>query len=355
MPNQPDIRTLPATALRRRFAAARSGRLVLTRLVRATLIEALAAIRADSEPPIDGNIRTFWYRWLKPVLARLNPDEVGRKDPYDVLVRELSQMVGSERRFDYADFGFVDDNWENRRIGVGRPQVIVFAEKAGWFRLLRRLHTTHDVTVLALGGKPSLLTSEYTARHVSAAMARAGIDGPVWLLGLVDWDPDGAIIAQAFADQLRSFDVEVGGLELLVRPEQFDDAALALFARVIPDGRRTRRWLAEGGGIRGRAQVLSAEAMPAAQAEELAAAAIARLAPEIATAVTASQSVEVLAWSGEIGPEGSPRTATLELRQLAAPTKLAVARARLGEPTVVTERGVAAAALVPVSAARRDG
>ena len=75
--------------------------------------------------------------------------------------------------------------------------------------------------MLALGGKPSLLTSEYTARPVSAAMARARVVGPVWLLGLVDWDPAGAIIAKAFVDQLRGFGVEVGGFELLVRPELF--------------------------------------------------------------------------------------------------------------------------------------
>ena len=352
-----DLRTLSAGELRRRFASERSGRLVLTRLVRATLVQALADIRAGREPRVEGNIRTFWYRWLKPIVGRLAAEDLGRLDPYRVLVHELAEMVGSERQFDYADFGFADDNWENRRIGVGRPQVIVFAEKAGWFQLLRRVHAAHDVTVLALGGKPSLLTSEYTARHVKAALAAAGLGKAVSLLALVDWDPDGAIVASSFAEQLGVFGLEVRECELLIRPERFDAEALRLFGHEVRATTMARRWLAGGGGIEGRLVGLSAEAMAVVEAEALVAERVRQIAPEVAAAaVVHPQEVAVAAWRGRVGGDGEGLqgadevgvAGTLEVRRLGEVGRGAVERAEGGEVTVMVSRGEARAVLVPV-------
>ncbi len=343
-----DLRTLSADELRRRFASERSGRLVLTRLVRATIEQALGEIRAGREPAVDGNIRTFWYRWLKPIVGRLSPGEVGRKDPYRVMVRELAEMVGVERRFDYRDFGFVDENWENRRIGIGRPQVIVFAEKTGWIRLLRRVHARHDVTVLALGGKPSLLTSEYTARHVALAMTAAGIGGGVSLLALVDWDPDGAIVARSFADQLRLFGLEVAAMELLVRPQRFDGKTLRMLGRDLAQTAAARSWLEDGGGVAGRPVGLSAEAMPATQAEALVAERIEAIAPRASLAVVPRQKLAVAAWQGEIGVGAAGDAMTLDEGRLGEDGVAAVARASDGERTVVTSSGLARAVLVPV-------
>ena len=267
------------------------------------------------------------------------------------MVRELAEMVGVERLFDYADFGFVDDNWENRRIGGGRPQLIVFAEKAGWMRLLRRLHERHDVTVLALGGKPSLLTSEYTARHVRAAMTAAGLAGPVSLVGLVDWDPDGAIIAHAFAEQLAIFGVEVAQSELLIRPEHFSPEALQLLSRPTRPSASGQRWLRAGGGLDGQLAVLSAEAMPTERAEALVAQAVARVAPLRARVQVPRQQLQVSSWLGWVGGNEAQDAATLDTARLSPDALSAAQRANSGHRTILIAKGQPQAAVVPVKAA----
>jgi len=123
---------------------ARKRRLVLARLIRAVILQAHDRITTGAAPPVDGNIRTFYYRWLKPIVARLPAASVGRGRAYDLLVDELADLVQAGR-VSYGAFGFADEHWENRRIGVGRPHVLVFAEKSGWIRLLRRIHTALDV------------------------------------------------------------------------------------------------------------------------------------------------------------------------------------------------------------------
>ncbi len=292
-----DPRRLPAANLRAAFQSQR-GRLVVARLVRSLIWHARSAIVQGHEPPVDGNIRTLWYRFIKPVVAKLPEATEARLDPYRVMVRELSQMVVDRRLFDYADMGFVDENWENRRIGAGRPHVIVFAEKTGWIRFLRRVHVDWDVTVQALGGQPSALSSEYTARHVREALETAGYDGPVHLVGLVDWDPAGASLAAAYGAQLRAFGLAVGSTEIVVRPELLDPEARAALSRELPDRTLTRRWLADGGGVDGLARGLSAEAVPAAVVKAQVAAAVGRLAPESLGSGLAEREVEGAAWGG---------------------------------------------------------
>ncbi len=62
-------------------------------------------------------------------------------------------MGPEERRlFDYCHFGFNDENWRNRQIGLERPQVLLFCEKAGQIRLLSQLGERLGVSFVALGG-----------------------------------------------------------------------------------------------------------------------------------------------------------------------------------------------------------
>ena len=65
-----DLRTWTPMAIVEAYGSRRSGRLVLTRLVRDLLWQVHQRIASGREPPVRGNIRTLWYRWLKPILAR---------------------------------------------------------------------------------------------------------------------------------------------------------------------------------------------------------------------------------------------------------------------------------------------
>ncbi len=257
-----DLRRLNREELALHFASARSGRIILTRLIKSIIWCAYRRFQSGQEAPRQGNIRTFWYRWCKVVLSHIPDDDNVKTDPYETMLKAFSRMVLDLKLFRYADFDFTDDNWENRLIGAEHPWILVFAEKTGWFRCLRKVCEKWGVSVLALGGAPSALSSEYTARDILAAMGQQS--RTVQLIGLVDFDPSGKIIAEAFRDQLQQVGLEVGGMELVIHPKHYTVEELAMFRYPLPRRQKTklRQWLEEVGGIDGEAYGLEVESMP---------------------------------------------------------------------------------------------
>lgn len=256
-----DIRQMTQKELSGYFAAGRSGRILIAQLIKNIIWQAYERIKAGSEPPISGNIRTFWYLWVKPVLAHIKDDEHQKTDPYDTMIAAFAEMVQDWRLFKYADFDFTDGNWENRRIGTTRPEILVFAEKAGWIRFLIDLYDELGVSVLALGGEPSALTSEYTARDISAALAGAQL---VRLIGIVDYDPAGDIIANAFQTQLAIAGLASSSLTTMIDPKNYSQDEIAIFKYPLPTKEKTKlaNWLAKTGGIDGKPFGLESESMP---------------------------------------------------------------------------------------------
>jgi hypothetical protein len=169
--------------------------------------------------------------------------------------------VLERKLFRYADFDFTDENWENRRIGAEHPQVLVFAEKTGWIRFLTDLHRELGVSVLALGGAPSALTSEYTATHLRAALPRLRA---VRLIGIVDYDPSGDIIAQAFQNQLAKVGLGRTTLATVLHPRHYAPAEVAVARYPLSKRRRTivAKWMQKTGGIGGEAFGLESESLP---------------------------------------------------------------------------------------------
>ena len=258
-----DMRRLKRAELAPYFASKTSGRIVLTRLIRSIVWHAHGRISQGLEPPIRGNLRTFWYRWVKPVLAHIPDDDAAKKDPYDVMLKVFVELVTEEHLIRYRDFDFTDENWENRRIGEGRISTVVFAEKTGWVRWLRKVWERFSVTTLALGGAPSALSSEYTI----ASLREGGLDperDQLRLIGLVDFDPSGDIIARSFQHQLRKLGWANSTLETLIDPSDYSAEELEMFAFELPKGQKTKtqKWLESGGGIGGEALGLEAESMP---------------------------------------------------------------------------------------------
>ncbi len=258
-----DIRTLSRAELAPHFTSRRSGRIVLTRLLRSVIWQAKGRIERGIEPPIRGNLRTFWYRFVKPVLSHIPDDDKARKDPYDVMLRVFAELVLDEGLLSYRDFDFTDENWENRRIGKDLPTTIVFTEKTGWVRWLREIHDASSVTTLALGGAPSALTSEYTLW----ALRELGLDPeqhPLRLIGLVDYDPSGWIIASSFQSQLARLGWPRSTLETLIDPADYSAEELEMFAFELPRRQKTktRKWLEKTGGVGGKPLGLEAESQP---------------------------------------------------------------------------------------------
>ena len=53
------------------FAFASSRKINATRVIKNLIWRGATAIRAGQRPPIAGNLRSFWYTDIKPVLSRL--------------------------------------------------------------------------------------------------------------------------------------------------------------------------------------------------------------------------------------------------------------------------------------------
>lgn len=257
-----DIRLMSQKELKTNFAAASSGRILLSKLIKNIIWQAYQRIQQGSEPPIEGNIRTFWYLWVKPVLSRFSSDNDAKTDPYDVLTQHFSQMVLTHKLFAYKDFDFTDENWENRRVGITRPDILVFAEKTGWIRFLRELNQEFDCSIIALGGAPSALSSEYTANHIFKSLPSP--ETPLKLFGIVDFDPSGHIIAQAFQNQLASCGLDKSNLTLLIDPKRYSKKEIEIFKFPLPKTQKTKlaSWLKQTGGIDGLPFGLESESMP---------------------------------------------------------------------------------------------
>lgn len=258
-----DMRLMTRDELAFHFAARGSKRIKLQPLMRAAILQLHRRIQSGEEEPVQGNIRTVWYRYIKPILSHMHDDDTLKSDPYKIMIRAFASLV-KKGQIRYMDFGLIDENWENRRIGNRHPHIIVFSEKAGWVYFLRQTHEKHGVTTLALGGLPSALTSEYTAAHVLEAIGSDQPERTVHLIGIVDWDPAGDVVARSFQGQLNCSGLKNTTLETVIHPKHYSDSDINMFKFALPTRTpsRNRDWMAKTGGIGSEEWGLEAESMP---------------------------------------------------------------------------------------------
>jgi hypothetical protein len=253
-----DLRQLSAQELRTLFAFASSGKINATRVIKNLIWQAYTAIRDGRRPPIAGNLRSFWYTDVKPVLARLGVPVEGRRATelvYDAFV----ELVTRHHLFHYHDLGFLDEGAQTRAVGQTNGTVILFAEKDGRFALVREIAQAYDATALALGGYPSSLATEYLVH----ALQQAGVlaERPaLQLFSVVDYDPSGYWIAREFTAQLHAFGVREVTLHPLILPQRLTTEQVALGRYTLPKGSKTTNWVRETGGIDGEPYGLEADA-----------------------------------------------------------------------------------------------
>jgi hypothetical protein len=255
-----DLRQLSTTELRRLFAFASSGKINVTRVIKNLVWQAYTRIQDGSRLPIAGNLRSFWYTDVKPVLSRLGVPVEGRRATelvYDAFV----DMVTRHHLFHYRDLGFLDEGAPTRAVGQTNGTVILFAEKDGRFALVQEIAQAYDATALALGGYPSSLATEYLVhalQHAGVLAERSALQ----LFAVVDYDPSGYWIAREFTAQLHAFGVQEVTLHPLIRPERLTAEQVALGRYALPKGSKTTNWLRETGGIDGEPYGLEADAFP---------------------------------------------------------------------------------------------
>lgn len=255
--------------MRAEFAAESSGRLIRARLMRCLVYQAAAWMQRGKVPKVEGNLRSLFYQWIKPVVARLPELADTKTDPYDGMLNVLETFVIQLKLFKYRDLDILDENWENRWFTDGRnPHILVFAEKNGFIRILQEVQKTYGATTLSLGGFPSHLSTEYL---IEGLLQRIPEPEPLHLFGITDYDPSGYFIERSFQEQLDDQEIKIASSRSLIVPKHYSDEALEIYRYPIPSKykKRIQTWLDQTNGIKGEPFGLEADSMPKSQLREL--------------------------------------------------------------------------------------
>jgi hypothetical protein len=252
-----DIRFMSDEEIRAHFSTTTTTppQLIIRQLMGNIVWQIYSWIQQKRMDPLDGNIRSFWYSHIKPVLARFIP--LG-EHLYSQLTDVLAEYVGIHHLFRYRDLGLVDDSGSNKVIGSKHPHILVAAEKLGHWKSLQEIGIAGGVTIIALGGQPSLMTTEGLVDELAKV---TDLDRTFHLITDVDYDPSGNIIAESFRRQLRSMGLqEVTRLDI-IQPEHFTEQELKAFRYPVAnespsDKAKTRDWMDKkkspfGGGLPG--------------------------------------------------------------------------------------------------------
>ena len=218
----------------------------VTRLIRNLLWQMKERIAAGEKPPFRELLRTYWYKYVKPTLARAGALSQ-ETEQYKQLSEHLAGLVKIYQVMKYKDIGFRDENEANKKVGVF-ANIIVFAEKVGHFNYLSELFGQYHVSVIALGGQPSVMNIEYFVDDLKAA--KINLRRSFYLFGIVDFDPSGWIIRDAFLANLRHYGIKNIQTFELVHPDMLKTQAEVLQSRYpVPAGpemaEKNRRWYEE--------------------------------------------------------------------------------------------------------------
>ncbi len=197
------------------------------------------------DPPLKELIRTFWYMYIKPTLSRAGA-LTHETDQYAQLVDSFVFMVKDWQLMEYKDIGFRDDKKSNRKIGYN-ANIILFSEKTGQQDYLEEIYEQYQVSFLALGGQPSVLNVEYFVDELKKQ--RVDIRRSFYLFSIVDYDPSGWIIRDAFIDDLHHYGIKNTQVIDLVHPDMLgpDEVQLSKYRIPKTEGMLTKNqaWLKE--------------------------------------------------------------------------------------------------------------
>lgn len=172
-------------------------------------------IRRGEREKLSELIRTFWYMYIKPTLSRAW-SLAEEADQYKQLVEQLVNMVVDQDLIRYSEIGFRDDNKAHRLVGAN-ANVILFSEKLGHQSFLSEMTERYQTSIIALGGQPSVVNIEYFVDDLRAH--KVSFKRSFYLFSIVDYDPSGWIIRDAFVRNLRFYGIKNIRMVDLITPD----------------------------------------------------------------------------------------------------------------------------------------
>ena len=210
-------------------------------------------------------VRTYWYMYVKSTLSRSDSLSAAT-DQYKQLTENITAIVKDFLLMAYKDIGFRDENEANKKIGVN-ANVITFSEKLGHFGYLTELQQQHNVSVIALGGQPSVMNVEYFVDDLKkvksgqvladrpmmlrlpAPAAKINLRRSFYLYSIVDYDPSGWIIRDAFIKNLNHYKIKNTKVYDLINPDMLTEEQIKLARYPIRAGAdmeaKNKKWLAD--------------------------------------------------------------------------------------------------------------
>jgi hypothetical protein len=217
----------------------------ISKLMRNIVWQLRERILKKEKPPLRELIRTFWYMYIKPTLSRVGALS-NESDQYAQLIANIVFMVKDAELMEYKDIGFRDDNQAHRRLG-GNANIILFSETLGHQNFLSDIADKYNVSIVALGGQPSVLNIEYFVDSMRAA--GINLKRSFYLFSIVDYDPSGWIIRDAFVDDLKFYGVSHAQVFDLIHPDMLVPEEVRLARFEIPDNEamrvKNKSWLKE--------------------------------------------------------------------------------------------------------------
>jgi hypothetical protein len=153
-----DLRTMTAKQLRAEFRASSSGRTLAIPLVRNAVFQAASWAIEGKAPKISGNLRSLYYQWVKPIVAKLPELLKTKTDFYEETSEALELFVSKLHLFTYRDLDLVDERWD----GAGRRRYL--------FRVESILHRWPQPSPLVVRGEVHLKgITHYRSRTASCS------------------------------------------------------------------------------------------------------------------------------------------------------------------------------------------
>lgn len=282
------------------------------RMIRALAWQLAMRISSGTLPPLDGNMRTGWYKFVEPFYLEkelLDSDIGPELDPLEILLPDealgaleeaehvaralglegtdwlkvLEKRAGSLNRaareryitntmseafddlylagvLDFEDhFGFIDPGESRYYIGRKKTGKLLATEKLGLTVLARRMGERHEISWYVSNGEPSLLGLSFAGKKLKKRVSSLDI-GTV-----TDYDPFGYSIARSFPEKLtapglfgqgRVKHVRLTGSEALMRrlftPPELERAKRDLKRYHRFKQKQIDEWMGITGGIGGQ-------------------------------------------------------------------------------------------------------
>ena len=220
---------------------------------------------SSGEKPFHELVRTYWYMYVKSTLARSDSLSAAT-DQYKQLTENITAMVKDFQLMAYKDIGFRDENEANKKIGVN-ANVITFSEKLGHFGYLTDIQKQYNISAISLGGQPSVMNVEYFVDDLKkvksgqvladrpmmlrlpARGAKIDLRRSFYLYSIVDYDPSGWIIRDAFINNLRHYKIKNTKTYDLINPDMLTPEEIMLARYPIRAGAdmeaKNKKWLAD--------------------------------------------------------------------------------------------------------------